>query len=394
MAWTFEDKFNSDTKSLGDLNTQDGWSGAVEFDVQNTEKFEGDQAVECLSELKNIKSPTGLGETSGVMYVAMKPKTLPTSGSEFRTYLRDDANNGMWNLTFRNNGGVLQLQMTHTNSNTRVTLESPAELNKWYVIAIEIDKDHGGAGDHRARVKGGKEGGSWSSWFDNGGDWYPDLGASDGTVDYIWLMTEVNASGYWDCITPTDPTAEATTTSTTTSTTSTTSSTTSSTASTTTSATSTTSTTSSTSSSTSSSTTSTTSSTTTSATSTTSTTTSSSTSSTSSTTSTTTSATSTTSTSTSTSTTSTATSTTSTTTTGAGTQTSTTSSTSTSTSSSTSSTSSTTSSTTSTSTSSSTSSTSSSTSSTTSSTITAPPYLVAEMDVQDFKPILNVNNKL
>ncbi|KKU20693.1 MAG: hypothetical protein UX33_C0041G0011, partial [Candidatus Azambacteria bacterium GW2011_GWC1_46_13] len=42
-AWTYEQTFN--TLNNGDLNGQDSWSGAVEYDIQSSISHEGTKAV-------------------------------------------------------------------------------------------------------------------------------------------------------------------------------------------------------------------------------------------------------------------------------------------------------------------------------------------------------------
>ena len=195
----FEDKFNSDTKTIGNLNGQDGWSGDVSFDVTTNDFFEGDQSVSG-GDNGTLITYSSVSATSGIMYIAMSPTSTPALNNEFRTLLRDSSNVNAFNITFRNIAGTLTLMLTHTDANTRVTLDDTITLGAWYVIAFEFEKDHGGVGDHRARIAYLEEGGVWSSWFDNGGAWYPKMGAYNGTISKILLIAETDARGYWDSI--------------------------------------------------------------------------------------------------------------------------------------------------------------------------------------------------
>ncbi|KKL04532.1 hypothetical protein LCGC14_2615110, partial [marine sediment metagenome] len=75
MAWPLTDKFNSDTKSLGDLNGQDGWSGDTDFEVVNVglAVVEGDQGIQFGSGggsgADDIEIAVSV--TEGTMYISM-----------------------------------------------------------------------------------------------------------------------------------------------------------------------------------------------------------------------------------------------------------------------------------------------------------------------------------
>lgn len=76
--WIYEDKFNSDTKSIGSLNGQDGWvthatGGGGDWSVQTTDKFEGDQGVTTGSHAKgDVYADTVIADViAGTVYIAI-----------------------------------------------------------------------------------------------------------------------------------------------------------------------------------------------------------------------------------------------------------------------------------------------------------------------------------
>jgi len=333
VAWTYEQLFNG--LNDGDLNTQDSWSGDTSFDVQTTEKYEGAKAVSAVTD-GNIheitRSITSI--SAGSVYVAIRASvtTLDTT----ILFLEESPDSKMF---LGCKSGYFAI---YDNSAGWVNIQT-YNANQWYVANIEFNNSTQ-PDEYRIRIHDGTSWGTWTGWKTVSGGSYTNI---DGISFYHDTAT---ATIWWDTITPTDPVPATTTTTSSTTTSTTSSSTTTSTTSSTTSTTSTT----------------------TSATSTTSTTTS---------------ATSTTSTTTS------ATSTTSTTSTSSTTSSTSTTTSATSTTSTTSSTSSTSSSTSTTSTSTSTSSTSSSTSTSTSTTTPPMPFLIAKMDISDFKPIMTIKIK-
>lgn len=127
MAWVFEDKFNSDTKSTGDLNGQDGWSGGILFDVVNSNTFEGNQAVEGIS-ANQIIVVTFTGVSVGTVYFSMRKDT------QFR-----DAS-----ITFRHSGGNYVLFGFNT-ANLQVTdaggvqnLDTNFTTSQYYTFEFNI----------------------------------------------------------------------------------------------------------------------------------------------------------------------------------------------------------------------------------------------------------------
>lgn len=184
MAWAFEDKFNSDTKSTGDLNGQDSWTGGTGYDVTSSVSYEGGQSVTGNATNQDIEvSFTGVA--SGKVYFAfMKPDATGNidmrfySGANFRT--RFQLNGG--SLYYRNNE-TDTVWTTYTNS-------------QWYVI--EFDFDAAGAGTYNARYHDGT---SWSTAITGIA-----IQGTAANIDKILFNQGASGVGYWDTITPTDPT--------------------------------------------------------------------------------------------------------------------------------------------------------------------------------------------
>lgn len=190
--WTVEDLFNSDTKSTGDLNGQDGWSGSVCYDIQGSVFYEGDQAVKGTSCNANMElSITAV--SSGTLYVALRKDTQNRDGSFFLE-TNTGANNWMY-ITF--NGSNLVV----SNGAGEDTLISGFTTSQFYLFEIEIV----GTSSYKIRYHNGT---SWSTQTS------AKTAINTGSVDSIRLsMGSGNppATGdmYWDTITPTNPKPDA-----------------------------------------------------------------------------------------------------------------------------------------------------------------------------------------
>lgn len=189
MAWTFEDKFNSDTKSTGDLNGQDGWSGSTAYDVVTSNCYEGDQCVMATSANANMDQ-TISAVSSGTVYVAMRKETqnrdalvdLRTSGSIY-TRLQF---NGSDILIYKDGGSD--------------TVISGFTTSQYYVFEIQVDS----TSSFKYRIHDG------TSWSSQSGATTPIDSNSIEVVRMSMGSGSAPATGdmYWDIITPTNPVLE------------------------------------------------------------------------------------------------------------------------------------------------------------------------------------------
>lgn len=189
MAWVFEDKFNSDTKSTGDLNGQDGWSGTTSTDVVTTQFYEGDQAVYCVAETGILNTYTAVSE--GVVYVALRP----------------DNTSGGFNFDLRVSGSIkIRLSylgtsnVTITNGGSTTTVVTGYSANAWLLYEITINADD----THDIRYHNGT---SWSTAITG----LANNTGITGDVDQVRLNSGTPGTMYVDYISPTNPIVEAST---------------------------------------------------------------------------------------------------------------------------------------------------------------------------------------
>lgn len=184
MAWVFEDKFNSDTKSTGDLNGQDSWTGTTSTDVVTTQMYEGDQAVYCVAETSIRNTFTALSE--GVVYFALRPDN--TSGGFNMDFLT-----GVTGLKIRLSF-VSGPNVTIINGGSTTTVITGFSANVWYLFELTINADD----THDIRYHDGSD---WST---------PITGLANNTgitgdIDTVRLNSGTPGSMYVDYISPTNP---------------------------------------------------------------------------------------------------------------------------------------------------------------------------------------------
>jgi len=190
MPWTYEEKFN--TLTDGNLNTQDSWSGGTVFQVQTTTKYEGAKGIQASAASDNSIDRSVTGVSAGTIYIALRTSSLSVRGPSFRLY--NGANLKMA-VGFSGTDAVYLVQTTGW-----VSIMS-ANINQWYVFAIEFD-DTAQPDKYRVKIHDGDSWSDWTSWSTVWEDNYTE-------IDKIQLYMETNNIayiGYWDTITPTDPT--------------------------------------------------------------------------------------------------------------------------------------------------------------------------------------------
>lgn len=190
MAWTFEDKFNSDTKSTGDLNGQDGWSGGAGTDVVTTTPYEGDRCVSGGDEAVMTRTITAVN--SGVVYFAMRRSSIASGDADF---------------DFRANGNTQQKirlaftsTVTITNGGSTATVIASPSANTWYLFELTINADD----THSIRYHNG------TSWSTPVGPFSAASGVS-ADIDAVRITGGTPGSAFYDCITPTNPISESAT---------------------------------------------------------------------------------------------------------------------------------------------------------------------------------------
>jgi len=110
-AWLFEDSFNSDTKSTGDLNGQDGWDTCdTDFDVTATNPFEGDQTVTATA-ANGACTNTFTDSDNGKLYFSTR-RAGTTSDGQIKI--------------FSNNGVAIRIQFVHGDGNDQITIRDGA----------------------------------------------------------------------------------------------------------------------------------------------------------------------------------------------------------------------------------------------------------------------------
>ncbi len=195
--WVFEDKFNSDTKSIGNLNGQDSWSlveGEDVWTVQTVSKYEGNQGVSCL----HITTDSVIGfpvtaAVSGTMYIALMRAT-GAGNNKLKVQLYDAAVNAVQFTLMQDSNVYYQAR------GAGVVDFDDFVYGTWGVLKIVFD----GVGDTMNL-----------QWY-NGTSWGTATGNLDSTtafvdVDNIVISSVYNTAGalndYIDTVTPTDPTA-------------------------------------------------------------------------------------------------------------------------------------------------------------------------------------------
>lgn len=146
MAWVFEDKFDSDTKSTGDLNGQDSWSGSAVTDVVTTTPYQGDQCVSGGDEAAITQTMTAVN--SGVVYFAMRRSTVASGDAE--TDFRANSNT---QIKIRVRFGT---DVTVTNGGSTSTVIASPSADTWYLFELTINGDD----THDIRYHNGT---SWST---------------------------------------------------------------------------------------------------------------------------------------------------------------------------------------------------------------------------------------
>ena len=187
--WTFEELFNSDTKTTGDLNGQDGWTANVLWDVSASYYYDGDQ---CLAgtNVNDYATCTAFTYpvTGGVMYVAGNKAT------QNRDTVFDLMGGG--SLYCRLNFTGTDITVTRNGGST--TLLSSFTTSQWYVFEVTISSPS-----------------SFSVRLHNGTSWGTSTGSltaiNSVRIDQVRISTgsgSTPATGLclWDTITPTDPT--------------------------------------------------------------------------------------------------------------------------------------------------------------------------------------------
>ena len=194
MAWTHTDLFNSDTKSLGDLNGQDGWTADARWDVVTTSPYEGDQCITAIFEGGSTPTLTlGADVSAGIMYVAGKFNSQMISVGDCTFYLRDTASSS------RAGVGLHTGELRYTSAaSTRTSFGITPTAGSWYLFEIEVNS----LGQARFRCHDG------SSWTTQTG-WCSAFGGSGLDVRSININQgsggNAASQSWWDTITPTNP---------------------------------------------------------------------------------------------------------------------------------------------------------------------------------------------
>lgn len=186
--FVFEDGFNSDTKSTGDLNSQDGWTCGAEYDIQNTVYAEGDQAG-IIGEADASCAQTISDVDDGIVYVYMRSEG---SGTGEWKFIIDETQNAAMIVSFEPDGyisliydGATEDMRTYTNGN-------------WYLIAVEFDVD---TDEFRGRVYDVDDTEVWTSWTISLA-----MRATVTTINTVRFYGDTNSiTRHWDKITGTNP---------------------------------------------------------------------------------------------------------------------------------------------------------------------------------------------
>lgn len=181
MAWSYEENFNSLT--TGDLNGQDGWSGATLFDVQTSVVYEGAKGVGATNAGSQQTMSRTISEAGGVFYFAMRATETTVYSSPMQ--LRNGAGTSYLGILLETDGQIV-LQTPIGGGNIIAY-----NADQWYVAEITFDCS---AKTASARVHNGS---SWSS---------PVTGTLANTDTFTIWRWYINATtAYLDTITATDP---------------------------------------------------------------------------------------------------------------------------------------------------------------------------------------------
>lgn len=190
MAWVFEDKFNSDTKSTGDLNGQDGWSGGTGTDIVTTTPYEGDQCVSGGDEA--VITNTFTAVNSGVVYFAMRRSNNNSGDSEMD--FRANSNTQLKiRITFNGTGGrhgIVEI----TNGASVSDVIASYSVDQWYLFELTINSND----THDIRYHNGS---SWSTPITG-------LAAATGVtadIDAVRITGGTPGATLYDYISPTNP---------------------------------------------------------------------------------------------------------------------------------------------------------------------------------------------
>lgn len=187
-VWTFEDKLNSDTKSTGDIDGQNGWTADTDYDIVTTDPFEGDQHA----------AATGANGTAQVSLSAVN------TGAAYVAIQHNGTGDATWHYK---SGGttVVRVQfessnITTFNNSTGVTLVSSYATDQYWIPEVIFN------GDDTFDIR------VWDTvlltWVgDNDGLDY-DFGAS-GDPDQVQMNQGSSGVVFFDNITPTAPDAVA-----------------------------------------------------------------------------------------------------------------------------------------------------------------------------------------
>lgn len=193
--WTYEEKFNSDTKSLGNLDGQDGWTGSTEFQVVDSPVLEGDQCVKgATSDNVNILVDIGETKDSGELYF------------DFET---DQASAVYYIFALRNYNNEVEDVLVYFRSSNRISARNDniawVDVGNWvqntkHRIGIKFRcsgaDPYEGLGEREYLVN--VDGGEWQGPFA--------FGHVDGVgIRYISLQTAAANTGksiYFDFISP------------------------------------------------------------------------------------------------------------------------------------------------------------------------------------------------
>src|SRR3989338_9746105 len=179
-AWTYEQTFN--TLNNGDLNGQDSWSGAVEYDIQSSIRKEGTKSVKvnAVSTSKLIER-TVPSFTSGQMYFSVRRDT--SSVGYFGFYLRNSTAGHVAFIYLKPNGNISAYEGAAQTERIIGTYQP----NTWYRIGIDYSAS---TDQYRANINNG----AWSSWYD--------AVAATSEINQIKLYADSNANSYLDFISP------------------------------------------------------------------------------------------------------------------------------------------------------------------------------------------------
>jgi len=179
-TWSYEQTFNN--LNNGDLNNQDSWSGATEYDVQSTLAYEGTKAVQvnALNTSKLI-SRTVPSFTSGQMYFSVRRDT--NSVGYLGVYLRNSTAGHVAFIYFKPDGNISLYESVAQTEQVFGTYTS----NMWYRIGIDYSAS---TDQYRVNINNG----AWSPY-------YAAVGLTS-EINQIKLYADSNANSYLDFISP------------------------------------------------------------------------------------------------------------------------------------------------------------------------------------------------